>query len=151
MFRPIRRARPSWFVSAAAGAGVLACLYLSGSASAKANYDSPYGFERTWNAGLRLVRVELGLKVVEKDDGAGYVLFDYTSPESGRKPVPGSMELVRGKDGTVRVVVQITQMPAYHEQVFIDALVRKLRNEYGDAPRTPPPSVKDAGPEAGEP
>lgn len=121
-------------------------------ASAKSAYDSAYGFDRTWNAGLRLVRVDLGLKVTEKDDSNGYLLFDYKSPESGQKPVPGSMEFIKGKDGAVRVVVQIAQMPGYHEQVLVDSLQRKLRNEYGDPPRKPPvPSgPKDAGPEAGE-
>src|SRR6476469_2379844 len=100
-------------------------------ADAKSNYDSAYGFDRTWNAGLRLVRVDLGLKVSEKDDAVGYLLFDYKSPESGSKPVPGSMEFIRSKDdNTVRVVVQIAQMPGYHEQVLVDQLARKLRNEY---------------------
>jgi len=104
----------------------------------------------TWNAGLRLVRVDLGLKVTEKDDANGYLLFDYRSPESGQKPVPGSMEFIKGKDGQVRVVVQIAQMPGYHEQVLIDSLSHKLRNEYGDPPKKPPPpSVpKDAGPDS---
>ncbi|MCW5838237.1 MAG: hypothetical protein KIS78_37945 [Labilithrix sp.] len=117
-------------------------------ASAKSSYESAYGFDRTWNAGMRLVRVDLGLKISEKDEGAGYLLFDYLSPESGKKPVPGSMEFIRSKDsGAVRVVVQIPQMPGYHEQVVVDSLARKLRNEYGDPPKrpTPPPAPKDAG------
>ena len=119
----------------------------SAPASAKSAYDSAYGFDRTWNAGLRLVRVDLGLKVTEKDDTNGYLLFEYKSPESGMKSVPGSMEFIKGKDGAVRVVVQITQMPGYHEQVLVDHLQRKLRNEYGDPPSKPPmPSApKDAG------
>jgi hypothetical protein len=112
-------------------------------ARAKSAYDSAYGFDRTWNAGLRLVRVDLNLKVTEKDEANGYMLFDYKSPESG-KPVPGSMEFIRAKDtGAVRVVVQIPQMPGYHEQVLVDGLARKLRNEYGDPPKRPVPSPKD--------
>jgi hypothetical protein len=122
-------------------------------ASAKSAYDSAYGFDRTWNAGLRLVRVDLGLKVTEKDDANGYLLFDYKSPESGQKPVPGSMEFIKGKDGQVRVVVQIAQMPGYHEQVLVDSLSRKLRNEYGDPPKKPPmpAAPKDAGPDSDTP
>ncbi|CAN5925678.1 hypothetical protein BH11MYX4_BH11MYX4_14660 [soil metagenome] len=123
-------------------------------ASAKSAYDSAYGFDRTWNAGLRLVRVDLGLKVTEKDDTNGYLLFDYKSPESGQKPVPGSMEFIKGKDGQVRVVVQIAQMPGYHEQVLVDSLSRKLRNEYGDPPKKPPmpAAPRDAGaPDADSP
>ena len=124
----------------------------SASANAKSAYDSAYGFDRTWNAGLRLVRVDLGLKVTEKDDANGYLLFDYKSPESGQKPVPGSMEFIKGSDGAVRVVVQIPAMPGYHEQVLVDHLQRKLRAEYGDPPKKPPmPSApKDAGPDSSE-
>ena len=124
----------------------------SGVAKAKSAYDSAYGFDKTWNAGLRLVRVDLGLKVTEKDEPNGYLLFDYRSPESGAKPVPGSMEFIRSKDdGSVRVVVQIPQMPGYHEQVLVDQLSRKLRSEYGDPPRKPPvPAPKDAGAPDGE-
>ena len=120
-------------------------------ASAKSAYESSYGYDRTWNAGMRLVRVDLGLKISEKDEGAGYLLFDYKSPESGNKAVPGSMEFVRTKEsGAVRVIVQIPQMPGYHEQVVVDQLARKLRNEYGDPPKKPPPpsGPKDAGPDA---
>ena len=131
----------------AALVGALLVLAPESPASAKSAYDSAYGFDRTWNAGLRLVRVDLGLKVTEKDDANGYLLFDYKSPESGQKPVAGSMEFIRGKDGSVRVVVQIAQMPGYHEQVLVDNLQRKLRTEYGDPPKkAPPPSApKDAG------
>ncbi len=117
-------------------------------ACAKSAYDSSYGFDRTWNAGMRLVRVDMGMKIAEKDEGAGYLLFDYKSPESGNKPVPGSMEFIRSKDtGAVRVVVQIPQMPGYHEQVMVDSLARKMRSDYGDPPKHPPtPSgPKDAG------
>ena len=36
---------------------------------------------------MRLVRVDLNLKISEKDEGAGYLLFDYVSAESGKKSV----------------------------------------------------------------
>jgi hypothetical protein len=138
---------------AAAGASlalVTAVAVVPEPASAKTAYESAYGFDRTWNAGMRLVRVDLGMKISEKDEGAGYLLFDYKSPESGNKPVPGSMEFIRSRDtGGVRVVVQIPQMPGYHEQVLVDQLARKLRSEYGDPPKKPPPpsGPKDAGPD----
>ena len=140
--------RKSLGVVAVTALGAIGLLTLPASpASAKSAYESAYGFDRTWNAGLRLVRVDLGFKVTEKDDANGYLLFDYKSPESGQRPVPGSMEFIKGKDGQVRVVVQIAQMPGYHEQVLVDSLSRKLRNEYGDPPKKPPTPAapKDAG------
>ena len=88
---------------------------------------------------MRLVRVDLALKVTEKDDSNGYILFEYKSAESGSKVTGGSMEIVRPKDddAPVKVMVQLPQMPRYHEQVILDQLARKMRDEYGD----PPPHV----------
>lgn len=138
------RLRPA-LAGTLAALAVAAAVVASSPANAKSGYDSAYGFDRTWNAGMRLVRVDLGLKITEKDDSVGYLLFDYKSPESGAKAVPGSMEFIRSKDdGNVRVVVQIPQMPGYHEQVLVDQLARKLRNEYGDPPKKAPPPPKDA-------
>lgn len=140
-----------------AGSALAAAVFFglgSTDARAKSSYESSYGYDRTWNAGMRLVRVDLGMKLVEKDESAGYLLFDYVSPESGKKPVPGSMEFVRSKEtGAVRVIVQIPQMPGYHEQVLIDSLQKKMRAEYGDPPKkAPPPSPpKDAGADADTP
>jgi hypothetical protein len=104
-------------------------------ANARSTFESPYGYARTWNAALRLVRVDNGWRVTEKDDANGYLLFDYKSPENG-KTTPGSLELVRGSrpESSVSVLVQLAQMPHYHEQVILDALASKMRREYGDAP-----------------
>ena len=118
-------------------------------AIAKAAYASPYGYQRTWDAAVRLVRVDNGWKVDEKDDAAGYILFQYKSPESA-KATPGSLELVRGRDGDapVSVLAVLPQMPHYHEQLLIDALASKMRREYGDPPpprKAPPPAEVDAG------
>jgi hypothetical protein len=121
-------------------------------AQARSSYESPYGYERTWNAALRLVRVDNGWKVTEKDDGSGYILFEYKSPESA-KISPGSIELVRGRDpdAPVSVLAQLPQMPHYHEQVLLDALAAKMRREYGDPPprrKARPPAEPDGGPDA---
>jgi hypothetical protein len=114
-------------------------------AEAKTGYDSPYSYERTWNAATRLVRVDMGMKIIERDESTGYVLFEYKSSESGSKLSHGSLEIVRHDDGA-SVLVQLPEMPKYHEQVLVDHLARKLRAEYGDPPKVrPKDSVKDAG------
>lgn len=120
-------------------------------ADAKSTYESPYGYDRTWNAALRLVRVDNGWKITEKDDANGYLLFDYASPESA-KTTPGSIELVRGRDAEspVSVLAQLPRMPHYHEQVLLDALASKMRREYGDPPaHKKPPSDPVVSPDAG--
>jgi hypothetical protein len=137
------------------GLGVAAAVVLTGdAATAKTSYDSAYGFERTWNAAFRMVRVDMGLKVNEKDEATGYLLFDYKSAESA-KTTSGSMEFIRSRepDAPVRVVVQLPQMPRYHEQVLVDSLVRKMRVEYGEPPvakKRDPSPPRDAGPDAVE-
>ena len=122
-------------------------------ASASSSYDSQYGYERTWNAALRLVVVDLSFKVNEKDHDSGYILFDYKSSESGGKASPGSFELVRGSDATqpIHVIAQLPAMPRYHEQVLLDELARKLRTEYGEpiiVKKQAP--VEDAGTDSGD-
>ncbi len=126
---------------------VAAAIVMTGpDASARSAYESTYGYERTWNSALRLVRVDLGFKINEKDADNGYLMFDYRSPES-RTASPGSMEFIRSKDpqAPVRVVVQLPQMPRYHEQVLVDELAKKMRQEYGEAPIIHPRETPDAG------
>ncbi len=142
---------------AAFGLLVAGAVVLSTSdARARSTYQSSYGYDRTWNAALRMVRVDMSFKVDEKDEKDGYLLFEYRSPESGKRPSPGSIEIIhdsKDPDAPVEVIVQLPQMPQYHEQVMVDALVQKMRKEYGDPPehRPPPPKPEpDAGaPDAG--
>ncbi len=135
----------------------MAVVLTSASADAQTSYESAYGYDRTWNAAVRLVRVDMGLKLVEKDDATGYLMFEYRAPGTGSKPTSGSMEFVRSReiDAPVRVVVQLPQMPRYHEQVMLDSLIRKMKAEYGEAPerpRTPPPApIVDGGTDAETP
>jgi hypothetical protein len=144
--------RGTWIFHAvigAAGAVLASTFGQLGTASAKASFESPYTLTQTYNAALRLVRVDLGLTVTERDPSAAYILFDYKSTESGRRASPGSIEMLES-GRAVKVVVQLGQMPRYHEQVMSDALAKKLRDEYGEpAPRGHQHEVVDAGADAG--
>jgi hypothetical protein len=131
------------------GLGVAAAIAFSSPASARSSFESTYGYERTWNAALRMVRVDMGLKVTEKDAESGYLMFEYRSPEN-HNPTQGSMELVHSKDpqAPVRVVVTLGQMPRYHEQLMVDSLAKKMRQDYGDPPvlhPTPKVDPQDGG------
>jgi hypothetical protein len=118
-------------------------------AAARTAYESPYTFEQTFGTATRLLRVDLGCKITEKDLESGYLLFDYTSPESGQKVHHGSLEAARAPRGT-HVSVQLPTLPGYHEQMIVDALRKKLLDEYGeppprDKPPPPPAPVEDGG------
>lgn len=131
--------------------GATAAGLVAMNASAKTSFDSPYTLEQTFNAALRLVRVDMGFKVTEKDPSAAYVIFDYKSSESGDRVSAGSVEMVPSGD-KVKVVVQLGAMPRYHEQVLMDKLAKKLRDEYGEPmkkPPPPPPPPPDGGTDGG--
>ena len=130
----------------------LAALAPSG-AEARKQRELPYGFTQTWNAALRLVRVDLKLPVTDRDQDGGYVMFDYVS--AGKRH-PGSIELVAQEGGTrpaTVVVVQVHGMPSYVEQMILDKLGKKLLEEHGEPPpppkplppAPPPPPAEDAG------
>ncbi len=127
-------------------------LFRAGDADASAAYDTSYSFEQTYGTAMRLIRVDLGCIITEKDAANGYLLFEYTSPESGSRVHRGSLEIVRGREST-HVAVQLPTLPQYHEQMILDALTRKLSSEHGSAPAKPKPSpapVADAGTDGGE-
>jgi hypothetical protein len=140
----MRRLAPALALLAAlAGPAVLASR--PETALASVAYDSPYSFEQTFGTALRLVRVDLGCTITEKDTDNGYLLFDYKSPESGNRLHKGSIEIVKGKQGA-HVAVQLPTLPQYHEQMIIDALVKKLGVEHGSPPPKPVPAPPpDAG------
>jgi len=119
-------------------------LVWSNEVRASAGYSSPYTLDQTYSTALRLLRVDLGLKVTEKDAENGYILFEYTSPESGKRVCAGAIELVKSKQH-VQVTVQIPAMPQYHEQMIADALSRKLTADYGEPVKKTPSADDDAG------
>jgi len=99
---------------------------------------SPYPITSVWPAAVRFLRVDRAFPVLEKDEGAGYVLFDYTD---GPKPCKGSLELIRaadreGRDST-RIAISIPDLPRRYEQLLLDKFVAKLREDHG--PPAPPP------------
>jgi hypothetical protein len=123
-------------LAAAAALGI--CLLVLPKAEAKTAHSSPYTYEQTYGTALRLLKVDLGLTITEQDPTWGYLLFEYSSRESGDKKSRGSFEFVRGRDG-VQVWLQLASMPSYHERLIVDKLARKLVDEHG----TPPPRPKE--------
>ena len=110
-------------------------------AEARKQFEYRYPFERVWNTALRMVRVDMRLPVTDRDADAGYLLFDYM--DHGRR-FPGSIELVkRERDDmpVVTAVIQVAGMPSYVEQMLLDKLARKLKDEIGEPlePKKPPP------------
>jgi hypothetical protein len=110
-----------------------------------------YPYERVWPAAVRFLRVDLKLKIVEKDADSGYVLFELV--DDG-KTFQGALQLSRAKDPdrreATRLALKISGRPSYVEDELLLKLERKLKDELGDpAPALPAPLPPDAGPTPG--
>jgi hypothetical protein len=115
-----------------ASASCALVLLLPTPSLARRQGDLRYPFEQVWNASLRLVRVDMRLPVTDRDQEAGYLLFEYL--EHGKR-FPGSVELVRGERAqrpVTKIVIQVQGMPSYIEQMLFEKLSQKLRAEFGE-------------------
>jgi hypothetical protein len=128
-----------------------ACLssgLLTGIAEARSEKTLAYQRDPSFQAAVRFLRIDAGLKLVEKDADAGYVIFEYSED---KKTFRGSLEVIDVvKDGRklTRFVVTIEDRPSYVEIEMLTKLERKLRAELGPpapAPSAPPPK-KDEPP-----
>ena len=119
-------------------------------ASARTLEIAPYPIADVWPAAVRFLRVDRDFPVREKDEAAGYVLFEYTD---GPKPCKGSLELIRatdseGRDAT-RIAISIPDLPRRYEQMLLDKLVARLHDDRGPPappPHKPEPARPDAAP-----
>ncbi|MFW5876665.1 MAG: hypothetical protein ACOCXM_08005 [Myxococcota bacterium] len=106
-------------------------------AQARRDQELRYRFNQVWGTTVRLVRVDYGFPIRDRDEEVGYLLFEY---QDGDRRHPGSFEIVQVKvDGErrVKVACSIPAMPSYIEQMLIDKLEKKLEADYGEPP--PPP------------
>ena len=91
-----------------------------------------------WAAAVRYLRVDRGFTIREKDEKAGYVLFEYA--DSG-KTFRGSLELValteEGRPSTA-VVITLPELPQRYEMLLLGELGAKVRQERGPAPASQP-------------
>ena len=137
---------------AACALGLLGLLVgLAPAAHAKSNKRLGYRFDTVWSSAVRLIRVDRGYTLKDKDKENGFILFVF--PGSGAvKACPASMELVRvrGQSGEplIQVQLNIAHQPSYVEIHLLDTLERKLQQEQGPPPPYTPgkrPSDKDRG------
>jgi len=106
---------------------------------------APYPITSVWPGAVRFLRVDRGFPIKEKDEAAGYVLFEHTD---GPKPCKGSVELIRiadreGRDAT-RIAISIPDLPRRYEQMLLDKLIAQLREDIG--PPSPPPRKPEPSP-----
>ena len=133
-----------------AAVAIVAVLAVPGTGHAKKTEDFRHTYDQVWGAAIRLIRVDQGYPIKDRDQAVGYFLFDYK--DDGRM-YPGSVELVRIEDqggGPIRVVMQIPAMPSYIERMLLDKLKKKLMNEYGEPVAPPKKPEEPPADEGGE-
>lgn len=127
-------------VTRSASIAIVLLLLSPATGQAKKHSDFKHTYEQVWGAAIRLIRVDQGYPIKDRDESIGYFLFDYR--DDGRS-YPGSVELVRIEEeggGSIRVVIHIPAMPSYIERMLLDKLEKKLMDEYGEpapAPKEP--------------
>ena len=117
---------------------------------AKKTEDFRHTYDQVWGAAIRLIRVDQGYPIKDRDQSVGYFLFDY---KDDNRTFPGSVELVRIEDqggGDIRVVIQIPAMPSYIERMLLDKLKKKLVDEHGEPIPPPPPGQPNHPPSEDE-
>jgi hypothetical protein len=122
---------------------VLAVGVLPVPAGARQQSDHAYRFEQVWSAAIRLIRVDYGCTIGERDEETGFFTFEW---REGNRTYPGSMELIRFRADNmdqVRAVAQVPAMPSYVERMILDRLTRKLIEDYGEPQRPPPRERRD--------
>lgn len=107
----------------------------------------PYPIADVWPATVRFLRVDQSYAIKERDEPAGYLLFELVE---GKRSYRAALELVRTNDGDGRIATQIVctmnELPHRYETTLLDKLSAKVRDERGPpppAPRKPPPKDKD--------
>jgi hypothetical protein len=106
-----------------------------------------YPFEQVWPTAIRYLRVDRGYTVSDRDEEAGYVLFEFALDGGGRGN--GSLEMFRTEDASGRPSVAVSVStgagPIHLPNTLLDGLAAKVREERGQ-PGAPPP--KDKGKDA---
>ena len=104
-------------------------------AAARSTTTLPYPPNEVWAAAVRFLRVDRSLPIREKDEAAGYVLFDYNDGGKGYK---AALELIPFSDNEGRVTTQvaltIAGLPRRYEGALLEGLGAKIRDERGSPP-----------------
>ncbi len=132
--------RPLFSVLGLAVALLVGATLLVGPAQARTEHTLRYSKTQSFNSALRYLRVDRGYNVVEKDPDSGYLMFEYKS-DGSEKTTNGSIEVIERGD-EIALVVQLPQLPEYHERLIANGLLKKLSTDYGAPPALKKPSPK---------
>lgn len=98
-----------------------------------------YPFAQVWPTAIRYLRIDRGFKVTDRDEEAGYMLFEF--PLDGARMGNGSVEMFATEDAagrpSVSVAVNTGAGPVHLPNTLLDGIAAKVRAERGQ-PAAPP-------------
>lgn len=109
-----------------------------------------YPLEQVWPTAIRYLRIDRGFEVTDRDEEAGYMLFEF--PVDGGRIGSGSVEMFATEDAagrpSVSVAVNTGAGPVHLPNSILDGIAAKVRAERGqpvDPPKQeqPPPPKQD--------
>ncbi|MFH1131569.1 MAG: hypothetical protein V1754_09545 [Pseudomonadota bacterium] len=137
MTRESKYMAKNWIFRAASLLLGLGMLLQSSVAFARHTKTFDHSYSAIWSTAIRLIRVDNGYKIRDKDKENGYILFVY--PGSGEvKDCAASLEIIPTVDpegfSQIRLQLSIAHQPTYVEVQFLEELENKLKQEQGDPP-----------------
>jgi hypothetical protein len=119
-------------------------------AGARSATTVPYPPSDVWPAAVRFLRVDRDYQLKEKDEAAGYILFEITE---AKRACRAALELVKTTDpegrAATQLVLTIQDLPHHYEAALLDKLTTKIRDERGPPP-APARKAPAPSPGAGE-
>jgi hypothetical protein len=111
-----------------------------------------YPIEQVWPTAIRYLRIDRGYKVTDRDEEAGYMLFEF--PIDGERLGNGSVEMFATEDASgrpsVSVAVSTGAGPVHLPNAILDGIAAKVRAERGQ-PLDPPKKDEQPPPKQDQP
>jgi hypothetical protein len=111
-----------------------------------------YPLAQVWPTAIRYLRIDRGFKVTDRDEQAGYMMFEF--PVDGGRIGSGSVEMFATEDASGRPSVSISVNtgagPVHLPNAILDGIAAKVRAERGQ-PITPPTQQPPTPPKDDEP
>jgi hypothetical protein len=111
-----------------------------------------YPFDQVWPTAIRYLRIDRGYKVTDRDEEAGYMLFEF--PVDGGRIGSGSVEMFATEDAagrpSVSLAVNTGAGPVHLPNSILDGIAAKVRAERGqpvDPPKQEQPPPKQDKPD----
>ncbi|NVB42059.1 hypothetical protein G6O69_29820 [Pseudenhygromyxa sp. WMMC2535] len=111
-----------------------------------------YPFPQVWPTAIRYLRIDRGFEVTDRDEEAGYILFEFDL--EGDRQGSGSLEMFATEDSSgrpsVSVSVSTSAGPVHLPNAILDGLAAKVRAERGQ-PASPPKREEEPPPKQDDP